>query len=1094
MVNEEKYGFHEIIDFLDQLEVSLIDYEESLNQNIDKSELVHIIFRYAHNLKSLLSLLKKGKSSTLIHSVESIFDLVRKQNLILPKEILEKCVYSIDLIRANLETEEEIASTQELILEFEDFYEKNLELQETIFDVELTLNESEYEILEDTISYNLQTYQLDKIIYSDTPREDFELLIDSVYDDIEDFGNVIAIQPKFTELEQTEHNPVNLKVFFSTKLDKDKLKLYIFDPVKTIKIHPKLNIEKDVNILETNNKNLKILVIDDDSYSRKTLEQILFNFGICHIVSSKEDAINLFKTSLENDEAFDLVTLDIVMNKIDGQEIIRSIRQEEKDRNIIGFSKSKIMVTSTLESYENISSFFREGSDSYIVKPVTKEKILNELKRLAFIEELKPVYEDNLNLRPKFIEEIISINQEIKELFDILEVQNDIQVFTEIYEKFYSIKNLFSFTGFSVLEKVVNLICFFFEEVLQELEKEKREYFDFRYETLTKTLVHMVHLFLKDTLNITLKEQIDIDMEDKAEQIIEKIQDSLKEFVSLDEIKELVKLDISIPEASFDDENTQESEKLHIDFILDDSTINKSLLESFEAIQQIELKLIELEENPNEKEIAREIFRFVHNLKGNFGFLGFAALENISMDIEDMLSEVIENNLEITKNLISNTLEKLDHIKNIIKELELVNIQEKPVQENNIFIEQNINKQKEEFPLQPYKEKIKRKDIRVDTEKLDQLFDLVGELIINESILMNDPDILKIKSLNFKKTVSIQNKITRELQDITMSIRMIPLDGLFNRMKRIVRDLCQKTGKEVNFIISGQETEMDKNIIEELTDPLIHIIRNSIDHGIETEEDRIKLGKGLVATIKLSARYEGNNISISVEDDGSGLNRDKIIQKAIEKGFILNTTDELRDEDIWKYIFNAGFSTVENISEISGRGVGLDIVKKNIEKLRGRIIIKSAKDVGTVFTLKIPLTLAIIDGMVLSVAGVRYAIPVLSIKKIFRPATNEITKTMDGQELVKIRDELYPVVRLHEIFKKEAKYSNLEDGILIMVESQNKNVCFFVDEIYSQQQIVVKGFNNYLKNVKGLMGFMILGNGDVGLILDINAIVDMSEY
>ena len=379
--------------------------------------------------------------------------------------------------------------------------------------------------------------------------------------------------------------------------------------------------------------------------------------------------------------------------------------------------------------------------------------------------------------------------------------------------------------------------------------------------------------------------------------------------------------------------------------------------------------------------------------------------------------------------------------------------------------------------------------IRVDIDKLDKMLDLVGELVIAESMVSNNQDLITLKNERFGKAVMQLDKISREIQEVAMSMRMIPLAGVFRKMMRLVRDLAQKANKQVELEIIGEETEVDKTIIEQISDPLVHLIRNAVDHGLETPAERLAAGKPETGRVTLEAKHSAGEVWITVEDDGKGLNRDKIFQKGIEKGLVRSEDREMKDEDIWRLIFEPGFSTAEQVSSISGRGVGMDVVKRNIERLRGKVDIRSRAGVGTIFAVRIPLTLAIIEGMVVRVGAHRYTIPISSIKESFRPGREQITSTPDGLEIVRIRGELQPVLRLHELYRVEPRYFQLSEGILIMVENSDNKCCLFVDELLGQQQIVIKGLPGYLSHVKGVSGCAILGDGEISLILDIAGLI-----
>lgn len=386
-----------------------------------------------------------------------------------------------------------------------------------------------------------------------------------------------------------------------------------------------------------------------------------------------------------------------------------------------------------------------------------------------------------------------------------------------------------------------------------------------------------------------------------------------------------------------------------------------------------------------------------------------------------------------------------------------------------------------------------RQDIRVDLDKLDQLINLIGEMVIAENMLIHNPDIAGLELENFHKAGQQMSKLVRELQEIAMTIRMIPVSGLFRRMIRLVHDLSLKAGKKVELVLSGEDTEVDKTVVETITDPLVHLIRNSLDHGLEPPDERIRAGKPEKGVVRLSARHEEGEVWITIEDDGRGLNREKILSKAISKGLIDGDGSDMSDKAIYNLIFQAGFSTADKITDVSGRGVGMDVVKQNIEKIKGKIEVTSKPGQGSRMILRIPLTLGIIDGMMVRVGDTKCIVPTLAIREAFRPQAGAITITPDGQELARVRENFFPVIRLHEVLKKEPESRTLPDGILILIEYQDKGVCLFVDEIVGQQQTVIKGLSDYIGNVRWVSGCTILGDGEVCLILDVGHLVDMFE-
>ena len=388
----------------------------------------------------------------------------------------------------------------------------------------------------------------------------------------------------------------------------------------------------------------------------------------------------------------------------------------------------------------------------------------------------------------------------------------------------------------------------------------------------------------------------------------------------------------------------------------------------------------------------------------------------------------------------------------------------------------------------------KRQDLRVDVEKIDTLINLIGELVIAENMLIHSPDLAELELENFTKASQQMSKIVKELQEVSMAIRMIPVSGLFNRMTRLVHDLSRKSGKKSELLIAGSETEVDKTVIEKITDPLVHLIRNSMDHGLESPEDRRAAGKSETGTLRLSASHEEGEVLIKIEDDGRGLNRERIIKKAAEKGLLEGDGANLSDKEVAAMIFLPGFSTADKVTDVSGRGVGMDVVKQNLNQINGKIDIETTPGQGTLITLRIPLTMAIIEGMMVRVGASRYIIPILAIKESFRPEEKAIIITPDGREMVKVRERLFPVLRLHRLHNIEAGREELCDGILILLENQGRNVCLFVDEILGQQQTVIKGLSEYIGKIGEVgcvSGCTILGNGDVCLILDVGNLTEV---
>jgi two-component system chemotaxis sensor kinase CheA len=382
--------------------------------------------------------------------------------------------------------------------------------------------------------------------------------------------------------------------------------------------------------------------------------------------------------------------------------------------------------------------------------------------------------------------------------------------------------------------------------------------------------------------------------------------------------------------------------------------------------------------------------------------------------------------------------------------------------------------------------------IRVSIEKVDQLINLVGELVITQAMIEQRSDGLDpMIHQRLLASVSQLTRNTRDLQEAVMSIRMMPMDFVFSRFPRMVRDLASKLNKKVDFITNGAATELDKGLIERIVDPLTHLVRNSIDHGIEMPAARIAAGKSESGRLFLSAAHQGGNIVIEVADDGGGLNRERILAKAASSG--LPVSSNMSDADVWQLIFAPGFSTAETVTDVSGRGVGMDVVKRNITQMGGTIDIRSAKGFGTTILISLPLTLAILDGMSIRSGDEIYILPLGFVVESLQPAKADVKEIAGQGRVVKVRGEYLPLIPLHQMFNIEPRFTDPSEGILVIVETEGRKAALFVDELVGQQQVVVKNLESNYRKVAGISGATILGDGGVALILDVTALVRSSR-
>jgi len=578
----------------------------------------------------------------------------------------------------------------------------------------------------------------------------------------------------------------------------------------------------------------------------------------------------------------------------------------------------------------------------------------------------------------------------------------------------------------------------------------------------------------------------------------------------------------------------------------DEDILQDFLAEAKEGITNLEEGFIELEKDKKNIEILKALFRTMHSLKGAAGFFGFKTLESIAHFSEDILSKLRDGLIEPDEDIIDILLKAVDHIKYIIGYIEenkaepiedkildflveLSNfneklkkrIQEKPKEEKpeEIKAEEKKEKIKEEVvkeevkeekeikeekkEVEPVKEVKKEKKeepaiipqieltethIKVDVKLLDQLMNLAGELVLARNRVVQLSQ--KIMDEDLTRSVQALSMITTEMQETIMKTRMQPIGMVFNKFPRIVRDLSKALGKKVNLHLEGTETELDRSIIEAIKDPLTHLVRNAIDHGIEPPEERIKLNKPAEGVLILRAYQEGGQVIIEIEDDGRGIDVEKIRQKAVEKRFLTQEEATLASEkELLSLIFKSGFSTAETVTQLSGRGVGMDVVKTNIEKLGGSIEINTVRGKGTTVKIKIPLTLAIIPALIVTSGDYRYAIPQINLKELVNIQPEKDLLKVGNTEFYRLRGEIIPVLRLSEILKSNGKDEDQKN--LVILTTGEKFIGLLVDKIFASEEIVVKPLGKWFKNIPIYSGATIMGDGKLALILDV---IGLSQF
>ncbi len=542
----------------------------------------------------------------------------------------------------------------------------------------------------------------------------------------------------------------------------------------------------------------------------------------------------------------------------------------------------------------------------------------------------------------------------------------------------------------------------------------------------------------------------------------------------------------------------------------DPELIADFIMESREHLTAAEAQLLALEHNPENGEAINTIFRAFHTIKGLAGFLDFPAIQDFAHEVETLLDMARNGTVPVHSTLIDIILQSTDYMGQCLDGVETGRQPEKGPAELLARIRQTIagdsvveaaaDAAAEGSLMQlaaavatPARENKPaasgegHRAVKVDTGKLDRLVEMVGEMVIAQSQVQHDPEMTKVRSSRLTRNLSQLTRITLDVQRVAMTMRMVPVAQMFQRLSRLVRDLARKSGKQVQLELSGEDTELDRNLVEEVADPLMHMIRNAVDHGAEPPAARVAAGKNPVARIDLRASYQGGFIKIEIADDGRGLVREKILKKARERGLVTNG-DELTEQEVFGLIFEPGFSTADQVTDVSGRGVGMDVVRKQIMKLRGRVDIASREGFGTTFSIKLPLTLAIIDGLVVGVGSERYVVPIFAVKEIFRPAAEAVSSLPEAGEMILVRGGLLPIVRLHRRFGVTPRSEEPSEGVIIVVESADTTFALLVDELIGKQEVVIKNLGDTFKHVSGVSGGSILGDGTVGLILDMETV------
>ena len=814
---------------------------------------------------------------------------------------------------------------------------------------------------------------------------------------------------------------------------------------------------------------------------------------------------------MQINEILDEITLRTLnLEKITPADI--SFLEEQIDKLIVTL-KEENKKTEIISLANDLKAILKNGDLNKLNEKLSilQKRLLQKKKGEKDMEEKKVSININLEEEPELYRDFIT---EAKEHLDSIEVnivtleQNpeDKETINAIFRSFHTIKGVSGFLGLNPINELSHAT----ENMLDGVRRGE-----------IKINSHIIDLILEsvDMLKSMIKD---------VEEQLNSGKPTGKTFPLsslLDKIKSAGE-DIHI--SKVEEKTSQKGEELKVNFEEDKELYQDFITEAKEHIANIETNIISLENDPENKEIINNIFRPFHTIKGIAGFLNLELINKLAHAAESMLDAARNERFHINEKAIDVILEAVDMIKAMINDLEEQLVANKPTGQcfkakelikkiETIYLDANLTSSEpslqEALEKKVYSKETQRTSsskstisqcggnkklditaatIKIDTKKLDNLIDWVGELLIIQSMIRQNPVLNKIQDQKLIRDLSQLSRITAELQKTSMSLRMVPIRETFQKMIRLVRDLSKKARKKVQLVMQGEDTEIDRNMVEELYDPLVHMIRNAIDHGIELPQERVAKGKPETGIIKLLAYHKGGNIVIEIKDDGKGLDKEKIFKKAKERGLVVEG-EELSEAEIYQLIFKPGFSTAEKITDVSGRGVGLDVVKKTLEKLRGKIEIKSEWGKGTTFIIKLPLTLAIIDGMIVKVGEHRYILPAITVQEVFRPTRPQYITYAHKVEMINLRDKILPLVRLHRLFNVNPKYNNPWEALVVVVESEDERKCLMVDEVLGKQEVVIKSLGDVLGRIKGIAGGAIMGDGRVGLILDVSGIFELSK-
>ena len=851
------------------------------------------------------------------------------------------------------------------------------------------------------------------------------------------------------------------------------------------------------------------------------------------ITNSQTANISIEHSGKSNAQNTSIVNTPIIHNE---QEIKTQTNQKINEQSILNEQKNKNQDNSSQETKTQTNQKINEQSVINEQENNTQLSNNQNIENTLDSNELEEVIDDFLNESHEIIEQL---EIDLVALSDASQTE----IVQRIFRNFHTIKgNANFFNSYSIFAEI-SKIAHVAEDMIGKIQQGTQP--------ITTAWMNGI-LSALDCLKF-LFEQAEKGTREIKPQIalLQKLQTMLDE---LSQIQKQKKND-SIPIAEITSKITTKSKEekkqfnrtiLNQSHSLKDSKLSSQeieeilqdfLNESQEIIEQLDKSLILLEKESTNRSLLDQIFRNWHTLKSNTAFLGFSNISNIAHASEDVLKEICQGNIILSSNILEVLLQSIDYFKNFFQKLSNNILEEGDTKtiiqrlqrcitpthtqryvstfstddekEASIIVQKSSNEVKKIPPIihqqstsinEAHIVKNTEQTIRVDSTRLDALMNLAGELVLGRNrfnqVMKQLEDKLDDDKLyqEIQSSLDLLNFITTDLQNAVLKTRMQPIGKIFNRFHRTVRDLAHQLGKEITLVVQGEETELDKTVIDELGEPLTHMLRNSIDHGIETPDIRKKNHKPAIGVISLTAYHQGNHIIITVQDDGKGMSRSKIQEKAIQQGLISSSEAQLMsDQEIQNLIFMPGFSTAEKVTNVSGRGVGMDVVKTSIEKLHGSVEIHSQENKGTIFVIRLPFTLAIIHTLQVKIAEQIFAIPLHSIVETLRLSVHKV-QTISGMSVIDFREQIIPLIYLSDFFDLPSNNANPENIYIVVAEMAEKKVGLVVDDIVDQEEVVVKSMGKLLNNTPGISSACIRGDGKVTLIIDLAGIFKLLPY